>query len=59
MRIVVVGATGNVGTSVVDELARRPEVTEVVAVARRAPAVDWPPSVRFVAADVATDDLEP
>jgi UDP-glucose 4-epimerase len=59
VRIVVVGATGNVGTSVVDELTRRPEVTEVVAVARRQPAVDRPAPVRFVAADVATDALEP
>src|SRR5690606_35721800 len=53
------GATGRGGRGGEGGRARRPEVTEVVAVARRAPAVDWPPSVRFVAADVATDDLEP
>ena len=35
MRIVVTGATGNVGTSVVQALAQDPDVTEIVGVARQ------------------------
>ncbi|MDH2415021.1 NAD-dependent epimerase/dehydratase family protein [Nocardioides sp. CER19] len=56
MRIVVTGATGNVGTSVVAELARRPEVDEVVGLARRRP--DWHiDGVAWRNADVRHDDL--
>src|SRR3954471_17381977 len=56
MRIVITGATGNVGTSVVSALASDPRVTEIVGVARRLP--EWQPSrTRWVAADVARDDL--
>lgn len=58
MRVAVIGATGNVGTSTVAALARRPEVDEIVAVARR-PAVFSAPQVRFAAADVVVDDLGP
>jgi nucleoside-diphosphate-sugar epimerase len=58
MRIVVTGATGNVGTSVVDALARDERVEEIVGIARRLPG--WrPPRTRWVAADVARDDLRP
>ncbi len=56
MRVVVLGATGNVGTSVVQSLAAEPEVTSVLGVARRLPA--WQvPKTQWVAADVASDDL--
>lgn len=56
MRVVVLGATGNVGTSVVQSLAAEPEVTSVLGVARRLP--DWPvPKTQWVAADMAGDDL--
>ncbi|MEV4754756.1 NAD-dependent epimerase/dehydratase family protein [Micromonospora sp. NPDC049559] len=55
-RIVVTGATGNVGTSLVEALSRDPAVGSVVGVARRLP--DWsPPRTRWVAADVVTADL--
>ena len=37
MRVVVVGATGNVGTAVLRALGRAPEVTSVVGIARRRP----------------------
>ena len=37
MKVVVTGATGNVGTSVVAALAAAGDVDEIVAVARRAP----------------------
>jgi UDP-glucose 4-epimerase len=56
MRIVVTGASGNVGTSVVRALAGEPIVHEILGLARRLPA--WqPPKVRWIRADVARDDL--
>jgi UDP-glucose 4-epimerase len=58
MRVVVTGATGNVGTSVVQALAADPAVEEIVGIARRLPR--WqPPRTRWVAADVVTSPLEP
>jgi nucleoside-diphosphate-sugar epimerase len=54
--VVVVGATGNVGTSVVEALAADPSVRSIVGVARRIP--EWtPPKTEWTAADVADDDL--
>ncbi|GAA1899577.1 NAD-dependent epimerase/dehydratase family protein [Asanoa iriomotensis] len=50
MKVVVVGASGNVGSAVLRRLAREPSVTEIVGVARRVPdaaagapyaGVDW------------------
>lgn len=57
MRIVVTGATGNVGTSVVAALARDPQVTEIVGLARRAATLSEP-RTRCVEADVLTADLD-
>jgi nucleoside-diphosphate-sugar epimerase len=58
VRIVVTGATGNVGTSVLEALARDPSIEEIVGIARRRPA--WEnPRTRFVTADVAEADLRP
>ena len=58
MRIVVTGATGNVGTSVVQALADDPAVEEIIGLARRLPR--WqPPRTRWVQADVVTSALEP
>jgi UDP-glucose 4-epimerase len=58
MRIVVTGATGNVGTSVVDALIADERVTEVVGIARRLP--EWErPRTRWMTADIARDDLRP
>ena len=56
MRVVVTGATGNVGTSVVGALSGDPEVEEIVGVARRLPKLEVP-RTRWIAADVAVDDL--
>lgn len=58
MRVVVTGASGNVGTSVLEALAEEPQVKEVVGLARRVPEVEMP-KVRWVGADVAADDLVP
>ncbi|MBO3749529.1 NAD-dependent epimerase/dehydratase family protein [Streptosporangiaceae bacterium NEAU-GS5] len=56
MRVVVVGATGNVGTSVVQALEGDPAVTSIVGVARRLPR--WrPEKTEWRAADVRTADL--
>ena len=56
MRIVVTGATGNVGTSVVAALARDPRVEEIVGIARRLPRLTFP-NTRWVQADVVTSRL--
>lgn len=58
MKVVVTGATGNVGTSVLRSLEGEPAVDRVTGLARRLPSLslaktDW------VTADVASDDLEP
>jgi UDP-glucose 4-epimerase len=58
MRVVVTGATGNVGTSVVTALERDPQVTEIVGLARRLPGADGG-KVSWVAADVAETPLAP
>lgn len=56
MRIVIVGATGNVGTSLIDVLAGEDEVSSVVGLARRKPNWD-PPKTTWVEADITSDDL--
>src|SRR6185437_13260051 len=58
MRVVVVGATGNVGTSVLESLAPESRIEEIVAVARRAPGREFP-RTRFEPADIASSDLGP
>lgn len=58
MRVVVTGASGNVGTSVLEALGAEPQVTEIVGIARRLPEVEMP-KVTWVAADVVVDALEP
>lgn len=55
-RIVVVGATGNAGTSVVQALGEDDRVASVLGLARRLPR--WsPPKTEWATADVADDDL--
>lgn len=56
MRVVVTGATGNVGTSLLETLADEPRVEQIVAIARREPRRTYPRTV-FVAADIVTADL--
>jgi UDP-glucose 4-epimerase len=55
-RVVVVGATGNVGTSLLAALEADDSVGEIVGVARRPPTVTRAKTT-WVAADVARDDL--
>ncbi|WP_019632208.1 NAD-dependent epimerase/dehydratase family protein [Actinomadura atramentaria] len=56
MRIVVVGATGNVGTSTVRALAGDPEVTSILGVARRRPGLTFD-RTEWVSADIVRSDL--
>jgi UDP-glucose 4-epimerase len=56
MRIVVVGATGNVGTSVLEALGRDVAVESVLGLARRLPRAEFA-KTEFAAADVTRDDL--
>ena len=58
MRVVVVGATGNVGTSLLQSLEPERQVDEIVAVARRAPERTFA-RTKFEAADIASSDLVP
>ena len=60
MRVVVTGATGNVGTSVVEALAAHERVDQVVGIARRLPDESVTPGrTRYIAADVRDSDLAP
>ncbi len=56
MRVVVVGATGNVGTSLLTRLADDPDIASVLGLARRLPALELP-KVEWRAVDVASDQL--
>jgi UDP-glucose 4-epimerase len=58
VRVVVFGATGNVGAALVRHLAADTSVDAVRGVARRRPTLAVP-KTEWVQADVATDDLEP
>jgi UDP-glucose 4-epimerase len=56
VRVAIVGASGNIGTSLVSSLTTTPGVDEIVGIARRIPT--WqPPKTRWAAADIARDDL--
>jgi nucleoside-diphosphate-sugar epimerase len=56
MRVLITGATGNVGTSVLEALADEPAVEEIVGLARRCPERSFP-RTRFHRADITRDDL--
>src|SRR4051794_23019914 len=58
MRVVVLGASGNVGTSLLAALAREEAVESVLGVARRLPRL-VAPKVEWAPADVVTSDLVP
>jgi UDP-glucose 4-epimerase len=58
VRVVVTGATGNVGTSLVEALSADPSVDSILGLARRLPRLQVP-KVTWAAADVSSSDLEP
>jgi nucleoside-diphosphate-sugar epimerase len=58
MKVVVVGASGNVGTALLRSLADEDAVESVVGVARRLPSAPWPKTT-WRSADVAETDLAP
>jgi nucleoside-diphosphate-sugar epimerase len=58
VRVVVTGASGNVGTSVLRTLALDGSIAEIVGIARRLPAIEMP-KTQWVAADVVSSDLVP
>ena len=58
MRVVITGATGNVGTSLLRSLAADDGVTAIVGLARRPGSADVPKTT-WVSADVGSDPLEP
>ncbi len=58
MRVVITGASGNVGTSVLDALAPDPGVEQIVGVVRRLPERSFA-KVSWVSADVTEDELVP
>src|SRR5215208_2388884 len=58
MRVVVVGASGNVGTSLLRALADEPEVDSIVGLARRIPEAKFP-KTEWRQADVVRSPLRP
>jgi nucleoside-diphosphate-sugar epimerase len=56
MRVVVTGATGNVGTSTLQALTADDRVDSIVGIARRLPELELP-KVEWIAADVRSADL--
>ncbi len=52
MRVVVTGATGNVGSHLLRELLASGEVSDLVGISRRPPTPDVFPSVRWVQMDI-------
>lgn len=56
MKVVVTGATGNVGTSTVQALSESSEIDQIVGLARRKPT--WtPPKTSWLEANVLNADL--
>src|SRR3954449_703699 len=58
MRVVVVGASGNVGTSLLGSLAEEPAVESVLGLARRLPKLRFP-KTEWRQADISRSELEP
>ena len=58
MRVVIVGATGNVGTSLLRAVKDDPAVDSVLGVARRRPALVVP-KTEWAEADITSSDLAP
>lgn len=57
MRVVIVGASGNIGTSLLEALAGEDAVGSILGLARRVPEASFPKTT-WAAVDVRADDLE-
>ena len=57
MRVVIVGASGNIGTSLLDALANDDAVDSILGLARRIPETSFP-KTSWAAVDLRHDDLE-
>lgn len=58
MRVVIVGASGNIGTSLLAALADETAVDSILAVSRRRPAAEFP-KTDWAEADIRENDLRP
>src|SRR5215207_7645676 len=58
VRVVIIGATGNVGTALIGALAGEDAVDDVVGIARRRPS-STAPKTTWAPADISRDDLVP
>lgn len=58
MRVAIVGASGNIGTSLLEALAGETSVESVIGIARRLPASEFP-KTEWRQADIRNDDLVP
>jgi nucleoside-diphosphate-sugar epimerase len=58
VKVVVIGASGNVGTSLLATLADEPSVESVLGVVRRLPEADFP-KTKWASADIVSADLVP
>jgi nucleoside-diphosphate-sugar epimerase len=58
MKVVVAGATGNVGTSILRSVETENGVDSILGLARRLPGIRFP-KVEWASADVTKDDLAP
>ncbi len=58
MHVVIFGASGNAGTSLIRAAVTDPSITSITGVARRLPTAPLP-KTRWVAADITKDDLGP
>jgi len=56
MKVIVTGATGNVGTSTVKALSESPEIDEIVGLARRKPTLNLP-KTSWLEANILSADL--
>lgn len=59
MKIIVTGATGNVGLSVMRRFARDPAVDELIGLSRRPPSTHVDGVAQWIQADITSSDLQP
>jgi UDP-glucose 4-epimerase len=60
LRVAIIGATGNVGSQLLERLQADTQVTSIVAIARRRPERHrWTTEGEWIEADIASDDLRP